>query len=520
MAIGLSLCFVYSLNVCTKITFSAVVLIRRYNRLPSGIFWIYTIFQKIHSLHYKQGRSTREQRIMETSYDLICIGAGSGGLGCARRAAKLGKKVALIEQDLIGGTCVNYGCVPKKVLYGASTIFEEMELAKDMGISFTGKAVDWKALKVKVHAYLKKLNDIYVNNCKKDGVAYIEGKAKFLSPHEIQVTNKEGKQTMLTAPHVVISTGSKPLMPGKLPGITHTLSSNDFFQLEELPKTLFIIGGGYIGVELSGLVNSFGTKVSICMLEPTIVMPFDRDITKLQMENMKREGIDIIPEARVLGVEKLGEKSFKVNFDGREPVQAEMVICAMGRIPNYDGLDIDKLSMKLTATRSIETDEYENTSVPGVYAIGDVTGKLMLTPVAIAAGRKLAHRLFGGDKEAKLNYDAIPSVVFSHPPMGKCGITEDEAIAKYGKDKIKVYKSQFNQLFYALTEHKTPTLFKMVCLLPEEKVLGIHALGRSVDEIMQGFSIAVRLGLSKKEFDATVGIHPTASEELVTMTQH
>ena len=451
------------------------------------------------------------------SFDLICIGGGSGGLGCARRAAKLGKKVAIIEQDLIGGTCVNYGCVPKKVLYNASSIYEEMELAKDMGISFTGKTLDWKALKDKVHVYLKKLNDIYQNNCKKDGVAYIEGKAKFLTAHEIQVTDKQGKQTVMTAPHIVIATGSKSLMPGRLPGIVHALSSNDFFQLEQLPKTLFIIGGGYIGVEVSGLLTTFGVKTTICMLEPTIVLPFDGEITKLQMENMKKAGIDIIPESRVMGVEKIADKHFKVNFDKHEPVEAEMVICAMGRIPNYDGLDIDKMGMKLNAMRCIEADEFENTNVPGVYAIGDVTGKLMLTPVAIAAGRKLAQRLFAGEKDAKMNYDSIPSVVFSHPPMGKCGLNEDEAIAKYGKDKIKVYRSQFNQIFYAITEHKTPTLLKMVCLLPEEKILGIHGVGRSIDEILQGFSLAVRLGLPKKELDATIGIHPTVSEEFVTM---
>ena len=270
-------------------------------------------------------------------------------------------------------------------------------------------------------------------------------------------------------------------------------------------------------MEVSGLLTTFGVKTTICMLEPTIVLPFDGEITKLQMENMKKAGIDIIPESRVMGVEKIADKHFKVNFDKHEPVEAEMVICAMGRIPNYDGLDIDKMGMKLNAMRCIEADEFENTNVPGVYAIGDVTGKLMLTPVAIAAGRKLAQRLFAGEKDAKMNYDSIPSVVFSHPPMGKCGLNEDEAIAKYGKDKIKVYRSQFNQIFYAITEHKTPTLLKMVCLLPEEKILGIHGVGRSIDEILQGFSLAVRLGLPKKELDATIGIHPTVSEEFVTM---
>jgi len=455
---------------------------------------------------------------MESNYDLICIGAGSGGLGCARRAAKLGKKVVLIEQDKIGGTCVNYGCVPKKVMYNASTIFEEMEIGKEMGIAFNDKKMTWKILKEKVHAYLKRLNDIYSNNCKKDGVVYIQGKAKFLTPHEIQVTDKDAKQITLTAPNIVIATGSKSLVPGKLPGIGFTLTSNDFFQLEELPKTLFIIGGGYIGVELSCLVSTFGCKTTICMLEPTIVAPFDTEVTKIQMENMHKMGIDIIPESRVLGVEKLNEKLYKINFDKHEPVQAEMVICAMGRVPNYDGLEIDKIGLKLTPTRCIEADEFENTSIPGIHAIGDVTGKFMLTPVAIAAGRKLAMRLFGGDKDSKLNYDAIPSVVFSHPPMGKCGLNEEDAIAKYGKDKIKVYRSQFTQLFYALTDHKVPTFMKIVCLLPEEKIIGIHGVGRSIDEILQGFALAVKLGIPKKDLDSVIGIHPTVSEEFVTMT--
>ena len=455
---------------------------------------------------------------MEKTYDMICIGAGSAGLACARRAAKLGKKVALIEQGRIGGTCVNVGCVMKKITYSLSTIVEDMEVGKDMGLSFTNKSVAWKVLKEKREAYLRRLHEIYTNNCQKDGVDLIAGKAKFLKPNQLEVVDAAGQNpVVMTSPHIVIATGSKSLMPGRLPGIGLTFNSDGFFQLEELPKTLFIIGGGYIGVEISCMLATFGVKTTICMLEPSIVWPFDREITKLQMETMTKAGVEIIPESRVMGVEKLGDKHFKVNFDKHAPVEAELVMCAMGRVPNYEGLEIEKLGLKLNAMRGIEADEFENTSVPGIYAIGDVNTKLMLTPVAIAAGRALAVRLFGGKPDSKLNYDCIPSVVFSHPPMGKCGITEEEAVAKYGAPNVKVYRSQFNQLFYALTEHKVPTLMKIVCLLPDEKVLGIHAVGRGVDEIIQGFAVAVRMGITKKDLDATVAIHPTAAEEFVTM---
>lgn len=453
------------------------------------------------------------------TYDLICIGGGSGGLACARKAATLGKKVALIEQSRIGGTCINQGCVPKKLLYTASMVWEDMEFGKEMGISFEKKELHWKELKEKRDAYLKKLHAIYTNNCKKDGVEYVEGKAKFITAHELEVVDLEGKNPRkFTAPHIVISTGSKSIMPGRLPGIGFTFGSDGFFTLEELPKNLFIIGGGYIGVEISCLLNCFGVKTTICMLEPSIVWPFDREITKMQMEIMTKAGIEIIAEARVMGVEKLGDKHYKVNFDKHPSVESEMVMCAMGRMPNFDGLDIEKIGLKLTPMRAIETDEFDNTNVPGVYAVGDVNAKLMLTPVAVAEGRKLALRLFGGQKDAKLVYDCIPSVVFSHPPMGKCGITEEEAVTKYGADKIKVYRSRFNNLAYALVENKIPTLMKIVCLLPEEKVLGIHGVGKGIDEIIQGFSVAVRLGITKKDLDETVAIHPTASEEFVTMT--
>ncbi len=456
---------------------------------------------------------------MENSFDIICIGGGSGGLACARKAAKLGKRAAIIEKSLIGGTCVNHGCVPKKIIYTASVLFREMELARDCGVGFDHKTMGWKLLKEKIGAYIKRLNDIYSNNCKKENVTYIEGSAKFVSPHELEVTDPKGGVRVLTAPHIVIATGSKSLMPGKLPGIQHTFGSDGFFALEELPKQLFIIGGGYIGVELSCMLSSFGVKVTICMLETSIVWPFDREVTKMQMEIMKKSGVDIITEARVMGVEKLGDKHYRVSFEKSPPVEAEAVMCAMGRVPNLDGLGVEKIGLKLTVpTRAVETDEFENTNVPGVYAIGDVNAKLMLTPVAVAAGRYLALRLFAGMKDAKLNYDSIPSVVFSYPPMTKCGLTEEEAVAKYGKDKIKVYRSQFNQLYFSMTENKVPTLMKLVCVLPEEKVVGVHGVGKGMDEVIQGFSVGVKLGMCKKDLDLTVGVHPTAAEEFVTMT--
>ena len=450
-----------------------------------------------------------------STFDLIVIGGGSAGLAMARKAAAYEKKVCLIEKHELGGTCVNVGCVPKKMMYAAAEIHSGIKLAEDYGMKTGDVSMDWKLLRDKRDAKVKSLNKIFEGHLESNKITFIRGKATFLAPKEIEV-DEGAKKSILKADHVCIATGSISLMPRWLPGLEYCINSDGFFELEKLPKSVFLIGGGYIGIEISGILNNFGVKCTACMMEPNVVWPFDREITKALMEHYDKQGIDILPEVKVQKVEKLGEKQFRVSMEGHDPVEAELIICAMGRVPNYEGLGHDKIGLKMNRF-FIDADEFENTSIPGVYCIGDVGGKLMLTPVAVAAGRKLADRLFGGMPESKMDYDLIPSVVFAHPPMGKIGLIEEEAVEKYGKDKIKVYKSKFNSLYYSLTEKKEPTLMKLITVLPEEKIVGLHAMGKGIDEMMQGFAVAIKMGATKKDFDSCVAIHPTSSEEFVTM---
>ena len=305
-------------------------------------------------------------------------------------------------------------------------------------------------------------------------------------------------------------------MPVCIGGVSQCLNTDSFFQLTSLPKTIFVIGGGYIGVEVACSLQAFGIKTTLAMTEERLVTSFDSEITDCLMGYMRSVGIEILQRSEVKKVEQKGGQ-IEVSCSGNSCRQAEAVLCAAGIKANTEGLGLENLGVKMNKQGNILVDDYENTSVPGIYAIGDATGKVVLTPVAKTAGTRLATRLFGGDPTSKLDYSVIPSVAFSHPPMGKVGLTEAEAKAKYGERNIKVYKSKFTQLFYEVTKHKQPTLFKLVCKLPEEKVVGVHAIGRGVDEMIQGYSVAFTCGATKADYDNTLAIHPTASEIFVSL---
>ncbi|KAI8916319.1 hypothetical protein EDD86DRAFT_198270, partial [Gorgonomyces haynaldii] len=455
---------------------------------------------------------------VKKSFDYLVIGGGSGGVASARRAASYGKSVGLIEFQRLGGTCVNVGCVPKKVMWNTAHIAETLHEAKEYGFDVDYKSFDWNMLKQKRDAYVKRLNGIYENNLKKEGVEYIKGYAQFVDAHHVRVGDE-----IYRGEHVLLASGSKAWFPD-VPGVKeHGLTSDGFFELEKQPKKVAIVGAGYIAVELAGVFKSLGTEVDLYIREQYFLRHFDSIIREGVMNEYKRIGINILPCRQLNSLEKKADGTYDISATDKTSQTAmvhtgyDAAIFAIGRIAHLDNMNIQSTGIKLKESGFVSVDAYQETGVPGLYALGDVCGVEMLTPVAIAAGRRLSDRLFGGKEGSKLDYENIASVIFSHPTCGSVGLSEEQAIAKYGKDKIKIYQSKFVNMYYGMTSHKPSTHHKLVCLLPEEKVIGVHLFGLASDEILQGFAVAVKMGATKQDFDNTVAIHPTAAEELVTM---
>eukprot|EP00053_Salpingoeca_punica_P016241 m.152189 g.152189 ORF g.152189 m.152189 type:complete len:461 (+) comp16915_c0_seq2:1301-2683(+) len=447
-------------------------------------------------------------------FDLLVLGGGSGGVATARRATEFGISAAVVEMARLGGTCVNVGCVPKKVMYNAATIAETRQAEAEYGFTPGPPGFDWGLIKQKRDAYVKRLNGIYGNLLEKSKVEYLRGHGKFVGKNQIEVDGKvyEGK-------HILIAVGGKPTMP-KLPGIEHAINSDGFFELESLPKRTAVVGAGYIAVELAGILNALGSKVSLFIRHGEALRTFDHDVRKQLMAELTKAGVDVVKNSSLVRLDKNDANDIKVTFKQEAESLSkdfDCVLMAIGREPLIEGLGLDVAGVKTNEKGYIVVDEFQNTSAPNIYAVGDVCGKAELTPVAIAAGRRLAHRLFEPRPNWKLSYDFVPTVVFSHPPIGTVGLTEEEAIAKFGADKIKVYKTTFNNMYYAMLEHKVGTFMKLVCLQPTEQVLGLHMIGMAADEILQGFGVAIRMGATKADFDNCVAIHPTSAEELVTM---
>ncbi|KAI8324080.1 glutathione-disulfide reductase [Martensiomyces pterosporus] len=455
-------------------------------------------------------------------FDFIVIGGGSGGLACARRAASYGAKVALIEgSGRLGGTCVNVGCVPKKVMFNGASIVEAIEDAKHYGISVGSHSFDWSFLKNARDAYVKRLNGIYERNVAKDDVEYVDGTASFISNTEVKVND-----TILKADHILIASGGRPVIPD-VEGASYGIDSDGFFDLESQPKSVAVVGSGYIGIEIAGIFKTLGSDVTVFTRTPHILRHHDNIIGDTMLEEMKRIGVKFEHNSSVLGIKKHdgAELPLELSWSTKDVAEAssaayDCVLWAVGRKPNTEALNLTAVpGVELNRTGHIVADEFQNTGVSGVYALGDVYGKSELTPVAIAAGRRLADRLFGGKRFAnsKLDYVNIPTVIFGHPPAGTIGLSEAEAKAAYGADNIKVYNTRFTNMYNALTPYKPPTAMKLVVAGPEEKVVGLHIIGRGCDEILQGFGVAIKMGATKSDFDNCVAIHPTSGEEIVTM---
>ena len=444
-------------------------------------------------------------------YDLIVIGAGSGGLAVAETAAGLGKSVALVEDSYIGGTCVNNGCVPKKIMWYAANLAHAVDDAPHFGIEATRGHTDWQKLIAGRESYIAAINDYWNGYVDSAGIDRIDGRGRFVDDRTIAV-----QDDLYTAPHIVIATGGEPIVP-RLPGAELGITSDGFFALTRQPRRVAVIGGGYIGVELAGLLRALGSEVTLAAMEDRVLERFEPMIGEVLGEEMRHQGIDLQTGMIVGALRESGDGILVESADGESIGAFDCVIWAVGRRAKTAALDLDNAGLRAMPDGIIEVDAYENTGVPGIYAIGDVTGKAMLTPVAIAAGRRLGARLFGDRTDARVDYRNIPSVVFSHPPVASVGLTEDEALRESGGEAISVYETRFTPMRYALAEHGPLTAMKLVCVGEDEHIAGIHLVGDGADEILQGFAVALNLGATKADFDRTIAIHPTSAEELVTM---
>lgn len=444
-------------------------------------------------------------------YDLIAIGGGSGGLSVAERAASYGAKCAVVEANRLGGTCVNVGCVPKKVMWYGAAIAHQLGEVADYGFRIRREGFDWAELVRRREAYISGINTWYHTYLEDSDVDELVGRARFLDARTLEVAGQR-----YTADHIVVSTGGHPTVPA-IPGAEHGITSDGFFALERRPENVAVIGAGYIAVELAGTLRALGAEVSQYLRKEHFLGRFDAMLREALMEQMLEDGVNIFPRTQVQEIVREADGTLTLVCDhGQRTAGFDTVIWAIGRTPNTAGLDLAAAGVILDADGHIPTDHLQNTNVKGIYAVGDVTGRMPLTPVAIAAARRLADRLFGGQAERYLPYENIPTVVFSHPPIGTVGLTESEAREIHG-EAVKVYQTRFTSMYYALTERKVKTAMKLVTVGAKEKVVGVHIIGPGADEMLQGFAVAVRMGATKRDLDDTVAIHPTSAEELVTM---
>lgn len=454
---------------------------------------------------------TKDQK----TYDLIVIGGGSGGIASARRAAKHGKSVLVFEGKRLGGTCVNVGCVPKKVMFNASHVAEMMDFAPHYGFAGANRGTfDFKSFKAKRDAYIERLNGIYSRNLDKDAIDIVSANASFIDPHTVEA---DGKQ--YSADKFLIATGGYPFVPD-CAGAELGIDSDGYFnQLDEVPESVAIIGSGYIAVELAGVMNTLGSKVKVLVRHDRVLKFVDNDVREAFEDEMARQGIELVKGAKTDKFERTAGTDDGVDIhckDGRVIRDQKLLIWAIGRKPLIAELGLDKAGVALDDYGFIAIDDVQATNVPHIFAVGDVTDRPQLTPVAIKAGRQLMERLYNDKPNAKLDYSLVPSVVFSHPPIGTVGLTEEQAKEKYGE--VKCYVSRFVNMFYSVLEEKPKTVMKIVTVGPDEKVVGIHGMGLGMDEIIQGFAVPVAMGATKADLDAVIAIHPTAAEELVTMT--
>jgi len=445
-------------------------------------------------------------------FDYICIGGGSGGIASANRASTYGQKVAIIEAKALGGTCVNVGCVPKKAMWYAGQIADALRYAPDYGFDAPLKAFSWAKLVESREAYIARIHQSYERVLGNNNITVINGFAKFVDNHTVEVNGKT-----YTAANITIATGGAPTVPA-IEGAEYGITSDGFFALNEQPKRVAVVGAGYIAVEIAGVFNALGSETHLLCRRHTFLREFDHMLSSTLVEVMQEEGPTLHTHSTPKSVQKNEDGSLTLYLENDKSLTVDCLVWAIGRNPANSDIGLENTDVELNKYQFINVDKFQNTTAQGIYAVGDNTGEIQLTPVAIKAGRQLSERLFNGKPDAHLDAKLVPTVVFSHPPIGTIGLTELEAEEQYGKSNLKVYTSQFTSMYTALTSMRQPTRMKLVCAGESQKVVGLHCIGLASDEILQGFAVAMKMGATKADFDSCVAIHPTSAEEFVTMT--
>ncbi len=450
---------------------------------------------------------------MAQHFDYICLGAGSGGIASANRAAMRGAKVLLIEAKELGGTCVNVGCVPKKVMWYGAQVAEAMHLyAKDYGFDVTVNKFDWSTLVASREAYIDRIHGAYDRGLESNGVTLVRGYGRFVDSKTIEVNGEH-----YTADNILIATGGAATIPN-IPGAEHGIDSDGFFALEAQPKRVAVVGAGYIAVEVAGVLQALGSDTHLFVRKHAPLRNFDPMLSEALMESMAIDGPKLHTHSTPESVTKNSDGSLTLKIENGESYDVDCLIWAIGRHPSTGSIGLENTKVELDAKGYVITDAQQNTTDAGIYCVGDImAGGVELTPVAVKAGRLLSERLFNGMTDAKMDYNLIPTVVFSHPAIGTMGLTQPEAVEQYGEENVTVYTSGFTSMYTAVTAHRQACKMKLVCAGDEQKVVGIHGIGYGMDEILQGFGVAMKMGATKADFDAVVAIHPTGAEEFVTM---
>lgn len=447
-------------------------------------------------------------------YDYFVIGAGSGGVRSARIAAGFGAKVGIAEYKAIGGTCVNVGCVPKKIMAYAADYHADFKDAQGYGWDVAQPdKLDWSKFISRKNAEIERLNGIYDGLLEKAGVDYYNGYATFIDEHTVEIDHAGEEHKRITADKFLIATGGTP-RKDMVPGEEHTITSDQAFYLEKQPEHILIIGGGYIGVEFAHIFKGMGSKVTLCHRGPMILRGFEEDMAKALCEEMQKQGVNLTFENQLKSVEKKGDKLY-AHLSKGDVIECDCILSAIGRIPNVQGLGLDKIGVAQEENHQIKINDNHQTSVPHIYALGDVTNKMQLTPIATAQGHMLARKLFNGESDIEVCYENVATAIFSQPPIATVGLTEAEA-REMGCN-IKTFTNKFRPMKYILAERDEKVLMKLIVCQDTDKVLGCHMIGLDAPEIMQGFAVALNAGATKADFDKTIGIHPTSAEEFVTM---